>query len=280
MSVSLRLLSADGTALHVEDHGGDGPTVLFVHELLGTGATFGPIVDRLRARFRCITFNARGYPPSDVPSAPHAYSERAAWQDVLAVLEGLTQQRAHLVGVSMGAASCLQACFAAPRRVASMVLASIGSGSDAEAGAQASAMEGMAAQFETVPLQSLLEEHANRPNRRTLAANQPESFGVFRGEFLRLSPKGVAATLRGVQKRRLPVYALEPQVRNLMIPALVVLGSEDLPCRKACEFLAAALPNGHLEELPGCGHTPNLEQPEVFARLCSDFIDRQPRNTA
>ena len=43
----------------------------------------------LGRRYRCITFDARGYPPSDVPEDPGAYSQDAAIDDVLAVLDTL-----------------------------------------------------------------------------------------------------------------------------------------------------------------------------------------------
>lgn len=261
-----------GVRLHVESSG-QGPAVVFVHELLGNGATFAPVVQRLRERWRCITYNARGYPPSEVPAfSEAAYSEAAARQDLLAVLDALDLPRAHLVGVSMGAACALNVAIAAPHRVASLVLASIGSGSDTPPRQQAARIEKMAAQFESTDLATLLREHAGRPNRRLLAATEPASYELFRREFMRLSPQGVARTLRGVQKTRAPLYAAQAELRRMQVPALVVLGSDDAPCRGPCEFLARTLPHARLEVVPGCGHTPNLERPDVFAALCDAFL--------
>jgi pimeloyl-ACP methyl ester carboxylesterase len=258
----------DGCELDAREWG-QGAPVIFVHELLGNGATFAPVIDRLKSRFRCITYNARGYPPSQVPAfSEQRYSQTTACDDLLAVMDQLGLQRAHLVGVSMGAACCLQLAIAAPQRVQSMVLASIGAGSDATPEAQAARIEGMAAQFDGADMAALLRDFATRPNRRTLIDNQPESWRLFEREFMKLSGQGIAHTLRGVQKRRAPIYALEPALRELRVPALVVLGSEDAPCRKPCEFLARTLPAARLEVIEGSGHTPNLEQPERFAQLC------------
>jgi pimeloyl-ACP methyl ester carboxylesterase len=268
----LRVRSFDGVELHVEERGA-GPAIVFVHELLGNGATFAPVIERLQDRFRCITFNARGYPPSAVPPPGlGTYSEASAQADLLAVLDRLGLERAQLVGVSMGAACCLKAAIAHPKRVQAMVLASIGSGSDQAPEAQAAQIEALAAQFEQSSLAELLQAQAARPNRRTLAANEPRSWELFQREFLRLDPLGVAGTLQGVQLRRAPLYALERPLRSLDLPLLVVLGSEDEPCRKPCEFLARTLPNARLEVLAGSGHTPNLEQPDAFARLLADFF--------
>jgi pimeloyl-ACP methyl ester carboxylesterase len=275
-----RVRSFDGVGLHVQECG-SGTPVLFVHELLGNGASFAPVIARLPQGLRCITYNARGYPPSQVPPFSTAiYSEAAARTDLLAVLDHLELERAHLVGVSMGAACCLNAALAAPGRIASMVLASIGSGSDNPPEAQAVQLETMATQFETRRLEELLQEHGSRPNRRSLAANEPESWRIFQDEFMNLSPAGLANTLRGVQKRRPPLYALEAQVRTLAVPALVVLGEQDAPCRKPCEFLADTLPQARLEVVAAAGHTPNLERPELFAGLVRDFIASHTGSTS
>lgn len=53
-------------------------------------------------RYRCIVFNARGWPPSDVPDDPAKYSQARATADVIAILDGLGIDRAHVVGLSMG----------------------------------------------------------------------------------------------------------------------------------------------------------------------------------
>jgi pimeloyl-ACP methyl ester carboxylesterase len=277
---SHEIVSPDGVRLHVQA-AGEGPAVVFVHELLGNGATFAPVVQRMRGHWRCITYNARGYPPSDVPAfSPQAYSEATARQDLLAVLDGLGIERAHLVGVSMGAACALNVALAAPRRVASMVLASIGSGSDTPPAQQAAAIEAMAAKFDATDLPSMLQDHASRPNRRSLAVNDPDSFALFQREFLRLDPNGLAATLRGIQKGRPPLYEVALRLRDLQVPALVVLGGDDQPCRRPCEFLADALPHAELRVMAGCGHTPNLERVDAFAALCEEFLARHVGDAA
>jgi pimeloyl-ACP methyl ester carboxylesterase len=51
--------------------------------------------------FRCITFNARGYPPSDVPEDPARYSQTRARDDIRDVLAHLGIERAHIVGLSI-----------------------------------------------------------------------------------------------------------------------------------------------------------------------------------
>jgi pimeloyl-ACP methyl ester carboxylesterase len=49
-----------------------------------------------------MAYNARGYPPSDVPDDEQSYSQDRARDDVRAVLDGLSIEQAHIVGISMG----------------------------------------------------------------------------------------------------------------------------------------------------------------------------------
>lgn len=80
---------------------------------------------------RCIAYSARGYTPSDVPEG-EIYTYTHFYTDALAVLDHLGIERAHLVGLSMGAYSSLQIGLNAPQRALSMTLAGVGSGSEIE----------------------------------------------------------------------------------------------------------------------------------------------------
>src|SRR5258706_15565696 len=110
--------SVDGVKLHCEEQGG-GTAVVFVHEYGGSCRSFDAQVEAFRARYRCAVFNARGYPPSEVPAPVESYSQDHAVADIGAVLDGLGIENVHLVGVSMGAASVLQYALREPRRVLS-----------------------------------------------------------------------------------------------------------------------------------------------------------------
>ena len=71
---------ADDGRLYYEDTG-SGTPIVFVHEFAGDLRSWEPQVRALARRHRCITFNARGYPPSDVPDDPKAYSQMVAADD-------------------------------------------------------------------------------------------------------------------------------------------------------------------------------------------------------
>ena len=79
-------------------------------------------------RYRCIAYNARGYPPSDVPEDVERYSQDRARDDIRAVLDALKIDKAHIVGLSMGGFATLHFGFTYPDRARSLVIAGCGYG--------------------------------------------------------------------------------------------------------------------------------------------------------
>ena len=119
----------DGVRLHVEDVG-TGTPIVFVHEWAGDVRSYEPQLRHFSRRYRCIAYNARGYPPSDVPDDVDRYSQDRARDDILAVLDGLGIDRAHVVGTSMGAFATLHFGLTYPDRARSLVLTGCGYGAE------------------------------------------------------------------------------------------------------------------------------------------------------
>src|SRR3978361_27513 len=117
----------DGLRLHVEEVG-TGTPILFIHEFGGNHQSWEPQVRFFSRRHRCITYAARGYPPSDVPTELDAYSQIKAVEDALAVLDGLGIEKAHIVGLSMGGFATLHFGLRAPQRALSLTICGAGYG--------------------------------------------------------------------------------------------------------------------------------------------------------
>jgi pimeloyl-ACP methyl ester carboxylesterase len=266
--------SVDGVKLYCEERGA-GPAVLFVHEYGGSCRSFDMQVEAFRAGHRCVVFNARGYPPSEVPASVGSYSQHHALADIGAILDGLGIRKAHLVGVSMGAASTLQFALRQPERVLSATLVGIGSGSDDPALFRQSA-EANAKQIEAGGMRAFAEQMSRNPNRIRMKEKNPAEFRRSLEELSTMSPIGHANTMRGVQGCRPPLYAYERRLTSLRVRALVVVGDEDAGCRKPSEFLGRVLPDARLVVVPRTGHAVNQEEPAEFNRLCLAFIDAVP----
>ena len=121
------LTTDDGVKLYFEDTG-KGIPIVFIHEFAGDCRSYEPQVRHFSKYYRCITYNARGYPPSDVPDDGERYSQARARDDVRSVLDGLKIDKAHIVGLSMGGFAALHFGFTYPEHCRSLVVAGCGYG--------------------------------------------------------------------------------------------------------------------------------------------------------
>lgn len=109
----------EGVRIHYEETG-EGTPLVFLHEFLNDHTGWEDQVRHFARDYRCITIAARGYPPSDAPEAEGAYSQALFTADVFAVLDHLNIDKAHLVGLSMGSYTALDAALAKPGRILSI----------------------------------------------------------------------------------------------------------------------------------------------------------------
>ena len=247
--------------------------IVFVHELAGSCRSFDLQVAAWKASWRCIAFNARGYPPSEVPPSVELYSQGHAAADIAAVLDGFGLKDAHIIGVSMGSASTLQYAIRHPDRVRSITLTSIGSGSDMGPGEFAANMEVLAELTLSKGMRALAEHYGATPTRYRLKDKNPSEYKNFIEQLAAGSALGITNTMRGVQEKRAPLYAHKERIAGVTVPTLVVLGDEDEPCIKPSHFVAETLPGARLEVVPKTGHAVNLEEPALYNRLVMGFIE-------
>jgi pimeloyl-ACP methyl ester carboxylesterase len=266
------ITTSDGVKLHVEDTG-HGTPIVFVHEFAGDCRSYEPQVRFFSRRYRCITFNARGYPPSDVPPSPDAYSQDRARDDIRDVLDGLGIQGAHIVGISMGGFATLHFGLTYPHRAKSLVIAGVGYGAPADKRAQfAEECEVAARRFETLPAAEAAGSYGRGPTRVQYENKDPRGYAEFMAQLAEHDPKGAANTLRGVQKRRPSVFDLADGMKAMAVPSLIMTGDEDDPCLEASLFMKRCIPASGLIVLPCTGHTLNLEEPGAFNAAVADFL--------
>ena len=117
--------SVDGVHLYYEVSGSGYP-LLFAHEFAGDSRSWEPQVRHFARRYQVITYNARGYPPSDVPEDVNAYSQAQAARDIVGLLQHLNIPQAHLVGLSMGGYAVLHVGLSHPSVARSLVVAGCG----------------------------------------------------------------------------------------------------------------------------------------------------------
>jgi len=267
-------LTSDKVKLYFEEVG-RGTPILFVHEFAGDHRSWEPQLREFGKRYRCITYAARGYKPSDVPADPAVYSYQHVMRDAIAVLDHLKIEQVHLIGLSMGGYTALQAALNYPGRVRSLVLAGAGSGSErwhTEEFHKSS--RDLATQFEREGSAAVAQTYGHGPSRIPFELKDPRGFAKFIRQLAEHDAKGSAHTSRGFQGERPSLYDFEKEIRTLTIPALIVVGDEDERCIEPGLFLKDAIPASGLAIFPKTGHAVNLEEPDLFNQVVGDFLSR------
>jgi len=268
---AMRVRTDDGVELHVEVSGA-GPDLLFLHEFSGDHRSWGAQVEHFSRRYRCIVFSARGFAPSDVPQELERYSQQRAAQDVVAVLDAVGSERAHLVGMSMGAFTGLNVALGWPERVASATAISCGYGADTDPETFRAEMEEMGAMIRERGCGHLAELTGASPYRLALAQKDPRQFERWKSMLAEHDAVGQANTIVGVQRDRPTLLQLGERFGDCPVPLLFVAGDEDDPVLEANIAVKRKSPLAALAVLPRTAHTINHEEPDLLNRTVLDFV--------
>lgn len=262
----------DGVSLFYEEVGA-GRAVIFLHEFAGDYRSWEAQLRHFGRRYRCIAFNARGYPPSDVPDTLASYSQERAAEDIRVVVDRLGIDDAHIVGLSMGGFAALHFGFKYPQRALSLCVAGCGYGAEPEQRDRFRAeTKAIAVALLSTNMPAFAEQYAYGPTRVQFENKDPRGFAEFRRMFGEHSAVGSANTMLGVQHERPSIYDLADKMRSLSVPALIISGDEDWPCLMPGILMKQKIPSAALALVPNCGHTVNLEAPDEFNRILGDFL--------
>ncbi|WP_116365265.1 alpha/beta fold hydrolase [Parahaliea mediterranea] len=251
-------LQANGATLYYEEHGlgADAPALVLAHGMGGNHAIWFRQLTDFAARFRVITFDHRGFGNS---SDPAGEGRSAYVADLLALLDHLHIERAHLLGQSMGGGTCISFTCQHPRRVASLVVAdslhALQEGPEVatimDAARAATANLG---QIERVLGRRVREED---PTAAVLY-RQINSFNAvtrhnLAGAFVRHAPSALAYT---------------------GVPVLFIAGTDDVlfPIA-AIRLVAAQVAGAQLVEIPDTGHSAFYESPAAFNRAVLNWME-------
>jgi len=244
-------IAANGLDIHYEMEG-DGPPLVLLHGATSMGTRdWGAQRPLLRQHFRIFMPDARGHGRT-------RWDVRAGWlhsdlvADVLAFADALGVEQFRLMGLSMGASTALALAVSHPRRVHSLVLASISNEREPARSVARHRLDPEAIVRDDPAWAAELQ-------RRHDPAQGP-------GAWRRL----VAALRDGLAHREL----LSPeQLRLVRLPVLLAVGDSDpwVPLEHAV-WLKRQLPDARLLVVPGCGHVVPAERPSVFNPAASQFL--------
>jgi pimeloyl-ACP methyl ester carboxylesterase len=263
----------DDVSLHVEETG-SGPHLLFIHEFAGDHRSWAPQIRRFSPRYRCVTYAARGYPPSSVPERVEAYSQQHAVQDAIDVVRALDLGPVNVVGLSMGGYCALHIALQSPESVASVAIGGVGYGAaaDSRPGFQEEC-EAIARAFETEGAPRVALRYAVGPARVQFQNKDPEGHAEFAAMLAEHSSVGSALTMRGFQKGRPSLFDFTHDLARMSMPVLVMVGDEDEGAIETSVALKRIILTAGLVVFPRSGHTLNLEEPALFNDTLDSFLN-------
>jgi pimeloyl-ACP methyl ester carboxylesterase len=269
-----KIRTSDGVNLYYEEVGAGTP-IVFVHEFAGDYRTWEPQMRRFARTHRCVTFSQRGYPPSDIPDDPARYGQDIARADVVALMDALGIERAHVVGHSMGAYTALHVGIKHPQRCISVTAAGCGWGSLADPAARA-AMREQAAETSKMFIEKGMDAAAvlytDNPTRNTQKYKDPRGYAEFVRMLAEHSAKGHSLTMAMLQVKRPTLWDMEADLKKFSVPLLIIVGDEDETCLDGSVFLKRTAPTAGLLVVPRSGHTITSEEPDVVNAALAELF--------
>jgi pimeloyl-ACP methyl ester carboxylesterase len=240
-----------------------GPALVLLHGLTDSWRSFQEVIAWLPTAIRVIAPTMRGH--GDADRAPHGYSMSELAADVVELLDQLAVPRAVIAGHSLGAAVALRMAAEHRSRVAGLVLAG--------AFARTTGNAGLA------ELDELADELTDPVPRAVAEEFQVSTLGgPVDPEFLRMvvdETAKVPARVWQAATRGLLEADHAAGLTSITAPTVLLWGDRDeLALRSDQDALCAAIPGARLLVRPGTGHALHWEQPEVFAAVCDDVVER------
>lgn len=270
----MKFTARDGIQIHYEATGTQGgEAIIFAHEFAAELETWYPQFEAFKETYRCVAFNSRGWPPSDVPEDHAAYSQDLQVSDIVDLMDHLNLAKAHIVGLSMGSTTTLLFGIKHADRALSLTIASTGYG--AMGGDRAvfhAEIDSMANRLETEGWGVIAPQYGYGPFRRSFAIKDPAAHAEFLKRLGKHSGVGSASTMRKVQMVRPGFPDILDDLKAMTVPVLLVVGDDDAPAIGGTLYLKKHIPTAGLFMLPRSGHMLNLEETVAFNHTLGRFL--------
>jgi 3-oxoadipate enol-lactonase len=267
MSETETVLTDDGISLAWRSDGDPSlPPLLLANSLGTTMAMWAPQIPVFSATHRVIRYDMCGHGRSAV--RPAGFGIDRLGQDVITLLDHLGIGQTTFAGVSLGGMVGQWLGFAAPDRIAQLVLANTS--------AYMPPRDAWDARIATVCAQGLAAIAPNVTARWFTPGFRAKSPvpGVIAAAMIAGAPDGYAAACAAIRD-----MDFRDAISAIAVPTLIIGGTEDPATPPPhSEFLAQAIPQSELAWLEAA-HLANLEQSDAFAAAVAAFLVRPDLST-
>jgi len=248
-------------SLYYEDSGGDGPAVLFSHGFLMGHDMWAHQVAALSPQYRVVTYDERGWGQTTW-TEPFTFWDMA--DDAVGLLDNLGIDQAVFGGMSQGGFLVLRAALQTPDRVRGLILV------DTHARAfNDEELAGFGALFDALETSGWSEEMIATWYGFLFGPGYDDPY--WAGKWRSRSPSAIAPARACLFGRE----DLTDRLSEITCPVMIVHGQDDagIPLSDG-QAMAAGLPNVvDFLTVPGAGHSPNVEKPEIVNPAIHSFLD-------
>ena len=250
---------ANGVRIAYQRTGGDGPPVVLLHGLLGSGAGWTPLARALEGGFDVVMPDSRGHGASSTPNHGYRYDDLA--DDVVGLIRSLRLDHPVLLGHSMGG-------------MTAAVVASRGAG----------LLRGLVLVDPTFlspeRQREVRDSDVAEQHRRALGLSRAELVAQGQARHPRRSPEIVELQADAKLKTRLEAFdvltppspAYRDVVSAIAVPSLLVIGDSPVVTLEMATELGRLNPRVRVEQIANAGHGLPFEQPERLAELAVSFL--------
>ncbi len=254
-------LTNSGFTMHY-DTVGAGEPLLLLHGLGSRSEDWQMQVPVFAARYQVITADMRGHGRSDKPAGPYSVPMMAA--DVLALLDALGVDAAHVVGLSMGGMIAFQLAVDHPERVRSLVIVNSGPALVPRTFSDRLRV------FQRLALASLFGPARTGRFLSGRLFPKPEQEPLrqqFITQWAKNDPQAYLASMRA-----LVGWSVLERIGRIDCPTLIVSGDRDYTPVDAKRAYAALIPGARLVVIEDSGHATPIDQAGRFGACVLEFL--------
>lgn len=252
------------------DQQGTGEPLILIPYLAADYACYAFQVADYAKHFTCISIDPRGAGETDKPEG--TYSTELFADDVAAFMQALGIQRAHISGLSLGAAVGMWLAGKYPEKVKTLSLHSAWPKTDPFLKAAVESWQVMAKGLGSVP-EMIIQGIFLWCYTPELYAARPDYINAL-SDFVRGRPvQPLDAFMR--QSNAVLAHDAESQLAKITAPTQITFGRYDMvTSTRFADPLTHNIPNTELVIFEGCAHAPIYEKVDEFNQTTLDFLKR------
>lgn len=245
------------------EEGIDAPWVILSHSIATDSSMWDEQALALGKRFRVLRYDTRGHGGSKGP--PGAYRMEDLVNDAVGLMDALSIDKAHYVGLSLGGMTAIGLALSYPQKLWGVAIC------DARADAPADFRAAWEERIQTAQAQgmeALVEPTVRRWFLSTSLIEKPTILNKVRAMIRRTSTTGFIGCARALQ-----TLDYDTRIHAIRVPTLLLAGEQDGVIPELNRAMCAHISSAQQVTIPNAGHISNLEQPEAFLRTLLNFLE-------